>query len=82
MLKRLFSPFFLLLLIVAGCQAPQGKFTPEQIAAMKSYGFSEVSGDWSLGLSDNILFDKTTISYVRKVKSRFRKWHPNWLLPG
>lgn len=25
---------------------------------MKSYGFSEVSGDWSLGLSDNILFDK------------------------
>lgn len=58
MLKRLLSPFLLLLLIVAGCQAPQGKFTPEQIAAMKSYGFTEVSGDWSLGLSDNILFDK------------------------
>ncbi len=58
MLKRLLSPFLLLLLVVAGCQAPQGKFTPEQIAAMKSYGFTEASGDWSLGLSDNILFDK------------------------
>ena len=32
MLKRLLSPFLLLLLILAGCQAPQGKFTPEQIA--------------------------------------------------
>ena len=40
MLKRLLSPFLLLLLILAGCQAPQGKFTPEQIAAMKSYGFT------------------------------------------
>lgn len=58
MVKRLLSPFLLLLLILAGCQAPQGKFTPEQIAAMKSYGFTEASGDWSLGLSDNILFDK------------------------
>lgn len=58
MLKRLLSPFLLLLLILAGCQAPQGKFTPEQIAAMKSYGFTEASGDWSLGLSDSILFDK------------------------
>ena len=45
MLKRLSSPFLLLLLILAGCQAPQGKFTPEQIAAMKSYGFTEASGD-------------------------------------
>ena len=52
MLKRLLSPFILIMLILAGCQAPQGKFTPEQIAAMKSYGFTEASGDWSLGLSD------------------------------
>lgn len=35
-----------------------GKFTPEQVAAMKSYGFTESNGDWSLGLSDSILFDK------------------------
>jgi outer membrane protein OmpA-like peptidoglycan-associated protein len=25
---------------------------------MKSYGFTESDGDWSLGLSDSILFDK------------------------
>ncbi|VFT72914.1 putative outer membrane lipoprotein [Klebsiella aerogenes] len=25
---------------------------------MKSYGFTESNGDWSLGLSDSILFDK------------------------
>ncbi|MDM2958543.1 OmpA family protein [Citrobacter sp. CK202] len=58
MLKRLFSPIILIALILAGCQTPQGKFTPEQVAAMKSYGFTESAGDWSLGLSDNILFDK------------------------
>lgn len=25
---------------------------------MKSYGFNELNGDWSLGMSDTILFDK------------------------
>ena len=46
-------------LVLAGCQSPpEGKFTPEQIAAMKSYGFNELNGDWSLGMSDTILFDK------------------------
>lgn len=58
MLKRLLSPILLATLILAGCQAPQGKFTPEQVAAMQSYGFTESAGDWSLGLSDTILFDK------------------------
>jgi len=82
MLKRLLSPFLLLLLILAGCQAPQGKFTPEQIAAMKSYGFTEASGDWSLGLSDTSCLTKMTINSVLKVKNRSRKWHPNWQLPG
>lgn len=58
MLKRLLSPLILAALLLAGCQAPQGKFTPEQVAAMQSYGFTESAGDWSLGLSDTILFDK------------------------
>ena len=59
MLKRYFAPLVLASLVLAGCQSPpQGKFTPEQIAAMKSYGFNELNGDWSLGLSDTILFDK------------------------
>ncbi len=35
---------------LTGCRAPQGKFTPEQVAAMKSYGFTESNGDWSPGL--------------------------------
>ncbi|EMN1409526.1 MULTISPECIES: OmpA family protein [Enterobacter cloacae complex] len=59
MLKRYFAPLVMASLVLAGCQSPpQGKFTPEQIAAMKSYGFNELNGDWSLGLSDTILFDK------------------------
>ncbi|MDO2441271.1 OmpA family protein [Enterobacter nematophilus] len=59
MLKRYLAPLVMASLVLAGCQSPpQGKFTPEQIAAMKSYGFNELNGDWSLGLSDTILFDK------------------------
>ena len=59
MLKRYFAPLVMASLVLAGCQSPpQGKFTPEQIAAMKSYGFNELNGDWSLGMSDTILFDK------------------------
>lgn len=61
MLKRYFAPLLLASLAMSGCQSsPEGKFTPEQIAAMKSYGFNELNGDWSLGLSDKILFDKMT----------------------
>ena len=59
MLKRYFAPLVLASLVLAGCQSPpEGKFTPEQISAMKSYGFNELNGDWSLGMSDTILFDK------------------------
>lgn len=58
MLKRYLAPCLLASLLLTGCQTPQGKFTPEQVAAMQSYGFNELNGDWSLGLSDKILFDK------------------------
>jgi len=59
MLKHYLAPLLLASMVLAGCQAqPTGKFTPEQVAAMKSYGFNELNGDWSLGLSDKILFDK------------------------
>lgn len=54
MIRKYFVPALMAAALLTGCQAPQGKFTPEQVAAMKSYGF----GDWSLGLSDSILFDK------------------------
>lgn len=56
MLKRFIAPVLLATLFLAGCQTPQGKFTPEQIAEMKACGFSENAGDWSLGLNDKILF--------------------------
>ncbi len=58
MFRRYIAPLVLASVMLTGCQAPQGKFTPEQISAMKSYGFSEANGDWSLGLSAKILFGK------------------------
>ncbi|EKF8440503.1 OmpA family protein [Escherichia coli] len=58
MIKHLVVPLIFTSLILTGCQSPQGKFTPEQVAAMQSYGFTESAGDWSLGLSDAILFAK------------------------
>lgn len=58
MFRRYFAPLLLASVVLTGCQAPQGKFTPEQVAVMKSYGFSEANGDWSLGLSAKILFGK------------------------
>lgn len=62
MLKRLLSPLLFSVLLLTGCQAPQGKFTPQQVAAMQSYGFTESAGDWSLGMSDTILFAKNDYS--------------------
>lgn len=58
MLRKYFAPALLAAVFLTGCQAPQGKFSQQQVAAMKSYGFTESNGDWSLGLSDSILFDK------------------------
>lgn len=59
MLRKYFAPALIAVALLSGCQtAPQGKFSAEQIAAMQSYGFTESEGDWSLGLSDTILFDK------------------------
>lgn len=51
MIRKYFVPALMAAALLTGCQAPQGKFTPEQVAAMKSYGFTESNGDWSLGLS-------------------------------
>ncbi|KQN64787.1 MULTISPECIES: OmpA family protein [unclassified Erwinia] len=48
-----------LALLLAGCQsAPQGKFTAQQVAAMRAQGFNEVPEGWMLGLSEKILFGK------------------------
>ena len=46
-------------LLLTGCQGkPQGKFSPEQISAMRAQGFTEVPEGWMLGISDKILFGK------------------------
>ena len=83
MLKRYFAPLVLASLVLAGCQSPpEGKFTPEQIAAMKSYGFNELNGDWSLGMSDTILFDKNDAGCDRRVKRRSSPWPLAWRKPA
>lgn len=69
-------------LVLTGCQSPQGKFTPEQVVAMQSYGFTESAGDWSLGLSDAILFAKMTTNCSRKASNRSKPWQPNWPRQG
>ncbi|MBU4680413.1 OmpA family protein [Cedecea davisae] len=56
--SRLLAPAILFSLLLTGCQSPQSTFSPEQKAAMRSYGFSEANDVWSLGLSDKILFGK------------------------
>lgn len=59
MLPRYLSLVLLAAIVLTGCQThPKGKFMAEQITAMQSYGFNEQNGDWSLGLSDKILFGK------------------------
>lgn len=74
MLRRYVAPLFMASMLLAGCQTPQGKFTAEQVATMKSYGFNEINGDWSLGLSAKILFGKTSISCSLKASSRLKAW--------
>ena len=39
---------------------------------MKSYGFTETNGDWSLGISDTILFDKNDYHLRADSKQQIR----------
>ena len=39
---------------------------------MKSYGFTEANGDWSLGISDSILFDKNDYHLRADSKQQIR----------
>lgn len=50
MIGKYFAPALLAALFLSGCQAPQGKFSAEQIAAMKSYGFT--GSQWRLVIKD------------------------------
>ncbi|MTH48420.1 OmpA family protein [Intestinirhabdus alba] len=73
MLKRFLPSILFATLILTGCQTPQGKFTAEQIAAMRSYGFTESAGDWSLGMSDTILFDKNVYRLRPESQQKIRE---------
>ena len=72
MIGKYFAPALLAALFLSGCQAPQGKFSAEQITAMKSYGFTETNGDWLLGISDTILFDKNDYHLRAESKQQIR----------
>ena len=52
MLKRLLSPFLLLLLICRLSGTSGGNLPRANCSHEILYGFTEASGDWSLGLSD------------------------------
>ena len=69
MLRKYFAPALMAAVLLTGCQAPQGKFSQEQVAAMKSYGFTESDGDWSLGLSDYHLRSDSQ-AQIQKMASR------------
>ncbi|WP_237169989.1 OmpA family protein [Pandoraea faecigallinarum] len=59
-LRRMFLLVCLLLGAgtLAGCQTtPAHGLTPEQIAALKSEGFTQTDEGWEFGLSDTVLFD-------------------------
>ncbi|TNR70602.1 hypothetical protein FIC27_23030 [Escherichia coli] len=64
MIKHLVAPLVFTSLILTGCQSPQGKFTPEQVAAMQSYGFTESAGDWSLGVTNGAI-----VIHTQRLKS-------------
>lgn len=81
MIKHLLAPDFHLA-NTYWLPVPSGKFTPEQVAAMQSYGFTESAGDWSLGLSDAILFAKMTTNCSRKASNKSKPWQPNWPRQG
>lgn len=82
MIRKYFVPALMAAALLTGCQAPQGKFTPEQVAAMKSYGFTESNGDWSLGLSDSILFDKNDYRLRPDSRQQIITMARGWRLPG
>ncbi|STI63938.1 outer membrane lipoprotein [Escherichia coli] len=82
MIKHLVAPLIFTSLILTGCQSPQGKFTPEQVAAMQSYGFTESAGDWSLAYQMPFCSQKMTTNCSRKASNRSKPWQPNWPRQG
>lgn len=82
MIKHLLAPLIFTSLILTGCQSPQGKFTPEQVAAMQSYGFTEsaATGRWAYQMP--FCLQKMTTNCSRKASNRSKPWQPNWPRQG
>lgn len=70
MIRKYFVPALMAAALLTGCRAPQGKFTPEQVAAMKSYGFTESNGDWSPAYPIASCLTRMTTDYVPTAASR------------
>jgi hypothetical protein len=73
MIRKYFTPALMAAVLLTGCQAPQGKFSQEQVAAMKSYGFTKAmaTGLWVCPTA-SCLIKTTTICAAIVRKSR--KW--------
>lgn len=82
MIKHLVAPLIFTSLILTGCQSPQGKFTPEQVAAMQSYGFTNppATGRWAYQMP--FCSQKMTTNCSRKASNRSKPWQPNWPRQG
>ncbi len=81
MIRKYFVPALMAAALLTGCRAPQGKFTPEQVAAMKSYGFTESNGDWSRAYPIASCLTRMTTDYVPTAASRSPRWPRGWQLP-
>jgi len=49
---------------------------------MQSYGFTESAGDWSLGLSDAILFAKNDYKLLPESQQQIQTMAANWPRQG
>lgn len=68
-------------LALVGCQA-KGRFSDEQISAMRNAGFSQNSEGWGLGLSDKILFGVNESELTAASKSNISAMAKNLAATG
>lgn len=68
-------------LTLVGCQA-KGRFSDEQIAAMRNAGFSQNTEGWGLGLSDKILFGVNEAQLTAASKENIQSMAKNLAATG
>ncbi len=82
MIRKYFVPALMAAALLTGCRAPQGKFTPEQVAAMKSTASLKAMaiGPWAYPIASCLT--RMTTDYVPTAASRSSRWPRGWRLPG